>query len=93
MLPVSQLISPNMSPDMCFDHCRALGMRYAGLQNANECYCGNGYELDNANHSRTDDFECNMTCADDPNSICGDNLRNSVYELEGMKFKFKRRLI
>ena len=60
-------------------------MRYAGLQNATECYCGNGYEPDNGIHSRTDDLQCNMTCAGDSSITCGDNLRNSVYELEGMK--------
>ncbi|XP_052081581.1 uncharacterized protein LOC127719472 isoform X1 [Mytilus californianus] len=66
-----------MRLEMCKQSCN--GHRYLGLQNSNQCFCGdslgdpNVYKKKNVN-------ECNKPCRGNLAQICGDSWRNSVYE-------------
>lgn len=72
-------------------NCRALGYEYAGIQKAEECWCGYGshnqigivshtlfdinYSLQLVGTSST----CTLRCTGDPTLLCGGKKANSVY--------------
>eukprot|EP00026_Physarum_polycephalum_P012716 Phypoly_transcript_13043.p1 GENE.Phypoly_transcript_13043~~Phypoly_transcript_13043.p1 ORF type:complete len:193 (+),score=8.61 Phypoly_transcript_13043:77-580(+) len=64
--------------DGCRTTCYAHGYAYAGLQNANQCFCGNSY----GSHGQAPNSDCNMHCSGDSSEICGAGWRNSVYRSE-----------
>ena len=71
-LPDKKIVRGDMNLFTCYDNCK--DYKYFGLQNGNECYCGNkrpqiGY-ADN----------CDMNCSGDRNETCGGKWANSVYE-------------
>lgn len=49
-----------------------------GLQNSDECYCGDGF----GKHGEADESECNMACTGASKQKCGGPSRNSVYTLK-----------
>ena len=51
------------------------GFQYAGLQNRDECRCGNFFGL----YGKASEAECNMNCPGNHSHTCGGRLRNSVY--------------
>ena len=59
-----------------FCHCVS-GYLYAGVQDMNLCYCGNHY---GSYSLKKPDDECNKACSGNASQICGDYLRNSVYQ-------------
>ncbi|CAH1779465.1 unnamed protein product [Owenia fusiformis] len=65
-----------MTVEMCTDHCRTRGFKYAGLQYARHCFCGDKFGKYGLADS---DSECRMTCQGDPSQNCGAAARNSVY--------------
>jgi hypothetical protein len=52
--------SNNMSVAYCGDFCSPLGFNYFGLENGQECYCGNSFL---ASATLTQDSQCSMSCA------------------------------
>ncbi|XP_070557242.1 uncharacterized protein [Ptychodera flava] len=69
-------LATTMTPVLCIDHCNTEGYLFAGLQDGDECRCGNTY----GRHGElaTSD-SCNMPCAGDASEMCGAALENSVY--------------
>ena len=54
-------------------------MRYAGLENGHECWCGaDGAQYDQ--YGRRDDAECSSACYGNSNQTCGSDFRISVYD-------------
>ncbi|XP_076076176.1 sialate:O-sulfotransferase 2-like isoform X2 [Mytilus galloprovincialis] len=70
-----KLRSIDMTLNMCREQCR--GYIYVGLENGNECFCGN--QLDVINYPPKLDAECNRDCFGDPNRKCGGPWRSSIY--------------
>ncbi|KAM6513609.1 hypothetical protein FALCPG4_015994 [Fusarium falciforme] len=68
--------SSSMTPEKCIATCIANGFTVAGLEYAEECYCGN--ELNNA-ASKTAETDCNMPCSGDSTQMCGAGNRLSIY--------------
>ena len=57
---------------LCFeDH----GYVYAGVQHANECWCGN----DRPTISPAPQSECSMPCSGDSSQTCGDSWRMNIF--------------
>ena len=52
-----------------------LGYKYAGLQAASYCLCGDSY----GNHGKALESQCSMTCSGESSQICGDDMTNSIY--------------
>ncbi|CAH1248286.1 KREMEN2 [Branchiostoma lanceolatum] len=66
-----------MTIQMCTEHCRGLGYKYAGTQRGTECFCGQDEHFARLGNRRKD-RECQDQCAGDPDQICGSGyLENS----------------
>ena len=61
----------------CADTC--VGYQYLGLQNGNECFCGNEYDT----HGSADESDCDKECTGDRTTMCGGAWRSSVYNITG----------
>merc|ERR1739848_124100 len=49
--------------------------KYLGVQNGNECWCGNS----DINFLPANDYECRSPCGGDQNEICGGSWRMTIY--------------
>ncbi|CAG2189337.1 unnamed protein product [Mytilus edulis] len=59
----------------CRENCK--GYRYLGLQNSDQCFCGN--QLVNAKYPKRPDSDCRYACKGEPSRKCGSAWRNSIY--------------
>ncbi|MCG6871199.1 MAG: WSC domain-containing protein [Gammaproteobacteria bacterium] len=69
--------NPQMTVQRCLRFCAVMGFRYAGVQYANSCFCGNQYGQFGVSSA------CDMPCAGDPTRICGGTWANTVFRLNG----------
>ena len=61
------------TPQRCVQVCASRGFKYAGVQFAESCLCGNSYgRFGQA-------ANCNMACTGDGRQVCGGSNANSVY--------------
>jgi len=67
--------SSSQTVESCHSACS--GYTYFGIQNGDECYCGNSY----AAYGSAGESQCSMPCAGNSNEICGGQWRNSVYNV------------
>ncbi|KAM0543619.1 hypothetical protein ACHAPJ_012206 [Fusarium lateritium] len=68
--------SSSMTPQKCIATCIENDFTIAGLEYAEECYCGNA--LNNA-ASKTTESDCSMACSGDSSQKCGAGNRLSLY--------------
>ncbi|XP_072040001.1 uncharacterized protein [Amphiura filiformis] len=72
-----------MSIKMCTNFClsRTTTMRYAGVQNGNQCFCG----VESSHYARLGmaaaENECDKACRGNPDEICGASWLMSIYDL------------
>lgn len=57
------------------------GYKYAGVQYATQCFCGNEFDQ----YGEVDRSECSATCRGNRNQKCGGTWRNSVYLTKACK--------
>ncbi|KAJ7057174.1 WSC domain-containing protein, partial [Mycena amicta] len=70
----------SMTVESCIGTCKARGFIYAGIENANECWCDNTISTANGGGVAAGSAsECNMACAGNSNEICGAGFRISLY--------------
>ena len=70
----------NLTPAVCIKACKAKKFRYAGVQFANECFCGN-----DAPDTRIAPMnECNIYCPGDWSVPCGGYWRMNVFHTHSM---------
>ncbi|ROT36803.1 WSC-domain-containing protein [Sodiomyces alkalinus F11] len=86
-LPGSALVDEQgMTVPMCLDFCASGGetgtrqYRYAGLQYSRECWCA---QLVSDLSRTVDDGQCDLACAGDADTICGGNMRITLYAVSG----------
>jgi hypothetical protein len=60
---------PKMTPGKCATFCSTQGFKYAGVEYATECYCGNS--LVNGASTSLVSGQCNMACGGDASLTCG----------------------
>ena len=77
------LYDPSMTLNKCFDHCRSAGKRYAALQDGGACFCGDSHAQYDMYGKADADSECGIECAGNNKQMCGDEWKNSVYDLWG----------
>ncbi|KAF7342070.1 putative fungistatic metabolite [Mycena venus] len=71
--------SASLTVESCISTCKSRGFSYAGMEYANECYCGTGYAVPAVKAPET---ECSMACAGSTSEKCGAGYRLSVYSSE-----------
>lgn len=64
-----------MTVDKCLSHCSSAGYKFAGLEWASECWCGNSFS-----NSRIGSFACNIPCEGKESQMCGGNQMLAVYQ-------------
>jgi hypothetical protein len=70
----------SMTVNSCLTACKGSGFTYAGVEYANECYCGNA--ISNGGGPASDGSAgCSMTCAGNSSEFCGGSNRLNVYQL------------
>ena len=67
-----------MSVEQCTSACQAGGYTLAGVEYAQECYCGNSFS--NGGAQEPDMSGCNMPCAGNASEYCGGPNRLNVYD-------------
>ncbi|PWN20147.1 WSC-domain-containing protein [Microstroma glucosiphilum] len=73
---LTSLTASKMTIESCQAGCTAAGYSVAGLQYADECWCGNSFTYGT---TKLKDEFCNMACAGNSTEICGAGNTNSVY--------------
>ncbi|KAF4622575.1 hypothetical protein D9613_009394 [Agrocybe pediades] len=68
--------SPTMTIETCINFCNGQGFFFAGVEFADECYCGNTLAPGGTNTTITD---CNMACAGNANEPCGAGNRLNLF--------------
>ncbi|XP_071799987.1 uncharacterized protein [Asterias amurensis] len=71
--------SGSLSVELCFVYCSSRGYKYAGVESATECYCGNNEDY--GRNGRVVDSECSYTCAGTRYQFCGGFWRISIYQI------------
>eukprot|EP00918_Siedleckia_nematoides_P094940 GHVU01208445.1.p1 GENE.GHVU01208445.1~~GHVU01208445.1.p1 ORF type:complete len:540 (-),score=106.13 GHVU01208445.1:74-1450(-) len=64
-----------ITPEDCIASCRAMKSKYAGIQDAGRCFCGDSY----GRHGRVANKYCNTKCEGNPEHYCGGDELNHVY--------------
>ncbi|KAI9822856.1 MAG: hypothetical protein M1826_000349 [Phylliscum demangeonii] len=78
-LPDADTKSPDMTVEKCVDFCASKGFPYAGLEFADECYCGKTLAANRAPQPGLPG-NCMMKCAGDSTEYCGGPQRISLYK-------------
>lgn len=73
----SELYSANATVESCTAAAQAAGFTYAGVQFGGECWAGNTLGF-----AQVSESECATPCTADPTEICGDDWRNSIYQIQ-----------
>ncbi|XP_071807677.1 uncharacterized protein [Asterias amurensis] len=72
-----------LSVQRCFKHCQDdlhVDYTYAGLEYAEECYCGNNENY--GRHGRGKESDCEKyTCTGDSDQFCGGSWRIAIYKI------------
>eukprot|EP01064_Diplonema_japonicum_P039206 TRINITY_DN977_c0_g5_i1.p1 TRINITY_DN977_c0_g5~~TRINITY_DN977_c0_g5_i1.p1 ORF type:complete len:2288 (+),score=451.00 TRINITY_DN977_c0_g5_i1:87-6950(+) len=75
-----QYTSSENTIERCAEVCFYNGFDYVGVQDRDECYCGNSL----ATSQRTISEFCNRACDGNPAQNCGGNLENSIHSFVGL---------
>jgi hypothetical protein len=68
-----QVSSSSQTPEQCVAWCSSQGFAYAGVQDYNQCFCGNSYGKYGPSTG------CNEACTGDSTQNCGGGWANAVY--------------
>lgn len=79
--PGYSFTSASLTVESCVSTCKSRGFTYAGLEYADECYCGTGYAVSPVTAPESD---CSMACAGNSTEKCGSGYRLSVYSSEAV---------
>ncbi len=66
----------SVTKDSCSDECSGKNYNIIGLQNGNQCYCGN---ILTSSKDRRPDINCVKQCTGNSNEFCGGIKYNAVY--------------
>lgn len=79
-LPNAVGVTGQVTVESCTAACQGAGYQYAGVEYADECYCG--MTLDNGS-GPTPESGCDMTCAGNSSEYCGGPDRLNLYNYTG----------
>ncbi|XP_046555783.1 WSC domain-containing protein 2-like [Haliotis rubra] len=67
-----------MTVDMCRNHCTQKGYSFYGLEDGQQCFCGNVIK---SGYLKVSDNQCDRTCTGDPTKTCGGSWRIAIYQV------------
>ena len=70
----------NNSPQLCAQYCSSSGYSFAGVEAANQCFCGNT-TIGNMASLKTSEADCSMSCTGDQSQKCGGSWRINIWQL------------
>lgn len=70
--------STSLTPASCAASCAGSKYTFAGLQNGNECRCGNTLDPKTV-YYRTGESECSKACTGSATTMCGGSYRYNIY--------------
>eukprot|EP00057_Strongylocentrotus_purpuratus_P014189 XP_011668663.1 PREDICTED: P-selectin-like [Strongylocentrotus purpuratus] len=71
----------DMTIEYCLDLCCMADYAYAGVESANECYCGNaGSNYAVTSPGKLKDSRCNQRCSGEAGTRCGGAFEIQIYE-------------
>ena len=94
MLYEANFLDENLDQEKCLDGCQSAFYKYAGVENGNECYCGNDLKLyswpsGGGPGPRMPDYpkiipdiECNIQCPGNVNEKCGGQNRMNIFNIK-----------
>ncbi|CAG2252624.1 PLG [Mytilus edulis] len=85
ILPKDVLTDKSMTVQKCRQFCRKKGFKYAGVENGNECFCG---DVLRKNKQRKEG-DCKTPCSGNKQQICGGPWRISIYTAQISKCRNK----
>jgi hypothetical protein len=68
------------TPLKCSVKCKNAGFAFAGVENGNQCWCGNSF----GKYGRVDESQCSKRCWQDRKQICGAENRISIYRTQSV---------
>ena len=78
---LEELDRGSMTPGLCKQACYDNTFFFAGVQNSQECWCGNTAPPQD---KLVPTEECSSDCRGDPSQKCGGSFRMNVYMYEGV---------
>ncbi|XP_071162401.1 uncharacterized protein [Mytilus edulis] len=85
ILPKDFLRDKSMSVQKCQQFCRKKGFKYAGVENGNECFCGDVLRK----NKKRKEGDCKTPCSGNKQQICGGPWRISIYTAQTSKCRNK----
>ena len=76
--------SSTLTIESCRAFCASKAFMYFGVQNAQECLCGN---TSPSSSLQTSESDCNMPCTGNSSQLCGATYRMNIYTIN-KKFIF-----
>ncbi|XP_046377351.2 WSC domain-containing protein ARB_07870-like [Haliotis rufescens] len=71
-------VNDSMTHEWCLTRCRQGNYLLAGLENHDECFCGNSY--DNVKYTVMSEGDCNAPCKGNSSQMCGGRYRLSLFQ-------------
>ncbi|XP_071162417.1 uncharacterized protein [Mytilus edulis] len=85
ILPKDVLTDKSMTVQKCRQFCRKKGFKYAGVENGNECFCGDVLRK----NKKRKEGDCKTPCSGNKQQICGGPWRISIYTAQTSKCRNK----
>ncbi|XP_063427691.1 uncharacterized protein LOC134711167 isoform X4 [Mytilus trossulus] len=85
ILPKDVLTDKSMTVQKCRQFCGKKGFKYAGVENGNECFCGDVLRK----NKKRKESDCKTPCSGNKQQICGGPWRISIYTAQTSKCKNK----
>jgi len=76
---VDPVITQTNTLEFCGSRCGNKGYRFFGVQNGQDCWCGNSYNTNPDLHAKVPDSECNKPCTGNADQMCGQAGRNGIF--------------
>ncbi|KAN0132716.1 hypothetical protein V8E53_009387, partial [Lactarius tabidus] len=83
VLPYRILLANNNSAENCLDQCSTFGYPAAGMENGQECWCGDVADIADNGGKTAAESDCEMPCTGDPLHLCGGTWRLQLYLWKG----------
>ncbi|GJE95267.1 copper radical oxidase [Phanerochaete sordida] len=83
VFPYQLILPSNNSAETCLTQCAAFGYPAAGMEFADECYCGDVSDFTTNSPGVAPASDCNIACSGDPIHLCGGANRLSYYTWNG----------